>query len=433
MALCSDLWQNKDMRDSFRHIDYRPSFRRYTPQCADLLSRIREARAIVEALPILPAQEDELRKEALVGTIHYSTLIEGNTLDLVEARRAASGDLDPTSKAELELINYVEALKLVDRHAGAGTLVYTPEFILALHAELMRGIGRPDQMFKPEHEGAWRDGVALVGDGLGNVFHEGPPPEQVPGHIAGLCDYLESRREHPVGWPGPVLAMVAHYRLTDIHPFADGNGRLARSFAIAVLAREGYLPHRIFSFERHYAQDRGAYYAALRAVPENTDNYEPWLVYALGGLAEEYERVAERVRVLNRVTTAATVHTRLNRRQEQVLAALVGGERRSISRKEVEELTGAAERTANDDLSGLVKANILRRGSDRRYHLPRRAPGAGRRSTWTDERIEEQLRELVRVSGGFPTATELQRNHSALASAMARSGGVRGWRRRLGV
>jgi hypothetical protein len=66
-------------------MEYSPAFRRYTPECADLLSRIRAARAIIETLPIPPAQEDELRKEALVGTIHYSTLIEGNTLGLVEA------------------------------------------------------------------------------------------------------------------------------------------------------------------------------------------------------------------------------------------------------------------------------------------------------------------------------------------------------------
>lgn len=412
-------------------MEYRPTFRRYTPECADLLSRIREARAIIEALPILPAQEDELRKEALVGTIHYSTLIEGNTLGIFEARRAADSDLDPHSKAELELVNYVDALKLIDRQSAAGTLAYTPRFILELHGALMRGIGRNDQMFKPEHEGAWRDGVALVGDRLGNVFHEGPPHEQVPNLVAALCGYLENRRQKPVEWPGPVLAAVAHHRLTDIHPFADGNGRLARTIAIAVLAREGYLPHRIFSFERHYAENREAYYAALRAVPENTNNHEPWLVYALGGLAEEYERVAERVRLLNRVTTAATSRTQLNRRQELVLAALVSGDRGSISRKEVEALAGVPERTANEDLAGLVKTNALRLGADHRYHLPRRAPGAGRRPTWSDERIEEELRDLIRTTGSFPTATVLQRDHAALAAAIGRSGGVRAWRRRL--
>ncbi len=412
-------------------MEYRPAFRRYTPECADLLSRIREARAIIEALPIVPAQEDELRKQALVGTIHYSTLIEGNTLDIVQARRAADGELDPRSKAELELVNYVEALKLIDRHIDAGTLTYTSEFILELHAALTRGIGRPDEMFRPEHEGAWRDGDAVVGDRLGNVFHEGSPPEQVPGLVAALCDYLENRRQTPIEWPGPVLAVVAHYRITDIHPFADGNGRLARAFAIAVLAREGYLPHRIFSFERHYADNRQAYYSALRAVPRNTNNYEPWLVYALGGLAEEYERVADRVRLLNRVTTAATSRTQLNRRQELVLAALVSGEHSSLSRKDAEQLTGAAPRTVNHDLAGLVKAHAIRRGADQRYHLPRRAAGAGRRPTWSDERIEDELRKLIDATGSFPTATVLQRDHSALAAAIARAGGVRAWRRRI--
>lgn len=53
------------------------------------------------------AQEDELRRKALVGTIHYSTLIEGNELPIIEAERAAQGQLEPTNKAKRELVNYV--------------------------------------------------------------------------------------------------------------------------------------------------------------------------------------------------------------------------------------------------------------------------------------------------------------------------------------
>jgi len=413
-------------------MEYHPAFRRYTPECGELLARIREARAVIEALPILPAQEDELRKEALVGTIHYSTLIEGNTLGVLEARAAALGELDPQTRAELELVNYVEALRLVDRRFKDKRLEYTPEFILDLHRALTRGTGRPGQMFRPEHEGAWRPGTAVVGDRLGNVYHTAPPPDQVEGLVNALCEYLEARRQNPVEWPGPVLSVVAHYRLTDIHPFADGNGRLARTFAVAVLAREGYLPHRIFSFERHYAEDREAYYAALRAVPANTNEYEPWLRYALGGLADEYERVSLRVRTLNQLTVRAQSHVQLNRRQETILTALTGGEAQSLSRADVESLTGAAERTARNDLKGLTSAGVLTRVAGGRYRLPRRRAGAGRPTSWTDERIEQELRRLIAGYGEFPTATILQRDHRALYQAIYRSGGVRSWRRRLG-
>ena len=62
----------------------------------------------------------------------------------------------------------------------------------------------------------------------------------------------------------------------------------------------------MFSFERYYAEDRPAYYAALRSVRERTFNMESWLAYFLKGLAEEYERVAVTVHDLSALMGAAS-------------------------------------------------------------------------------------------------------------------------------
>jgi hypothetical protein len=59
-----------------------------------------------------------------VGTIHYSTLIEGNRLGILEAARAARGELDRTTKAEIELVNYVDALNELDRRLEADGLAF---------------------------------------------------------------------------------------------------------------------------------------------------------------------------------------------------------------------------------------------------------------------------------------------------------------------
>lgn len=90
------------------------NFNRYPPEATNLLTRIAAARARVEASEIRPAVEDELRVSALAETVHYSTLIEGNQLPLIEAERAARGGLDPDTKAKIELVNYVEALRYLD-------------------------------------------------------------------------------------------------------------------------------------------------------------------------------------------------------------------------------------------------------------------------------------------------------------------------------
>jgi Fic family protein len=56
-----------------------------------------------------------------------------------------------------------------------------------------------------------------------------------------------------------VVAGVVHYAIIDVHPFADGNGRVARLLQTCLMMRAGVLPGRMFSFERYYAVDRPAY------------------------------------------------------------------------------------------------------------------------------------------------------------------------------
>jgi Fic family protein len=78
-----------------------------------------------------------------------------------------------------------------------------------------------------------------------------------------------------------------HYGITDVHPFADGNGRVARLFQAALLMQTNVLPGRMYSFERYYAEDQNAYYGALRSVRLRTLNMEHWLQYFLRGLSPE--------------------------------------------------------------------------------------------------------------------------------------------------
>jgi Fic family protein len=131
-------------------IDLSASFRRYEPAAMDAIARIAAARARVEAAVVRPAAEDELRVSALAETVHYSTLIEGNELSMVEAERAARGDLDSDTRAKIELVNYVDALRLLDNLAEKRGIEVSPELLLALHGKATRGLGAEDsEHFKP--------------------------------------------------------------------------------------------------------------------------------------------------------------------------------------------------------------------------------------------------------------------------------------------
>lgn len=426
-------------------ISFNANYHRYTPEMTGLFIRISTALGTIRGARVLPAVADQLRASAKAGTVHYSTMIEGNELPFVEAERAARGDLSPDTRAKIELVNYVAALDLIDARLAVGALELTTEFLKELHGTATRGLGRKDDPhFKPHHEGAWRDGRAVVVDRLTRqVMHEAPPKEEVPGRMTGMFDWLD-RKLIAAKEPPFALAGVMHYGITDVHPFADGNGRAARLLQTALLMKTDVLPGRMFSFERYYAENRDAYYGALRSVRLRTFNMEFWLEYFLRGLAEEYERVAETIADLSAlVSGAGGEQLQLTPSQERALAALRIKGRREFARREYEQEAGVRRSAANEDLKQLVQHGVLvprGAGSATRYvfsaavQSPPVGKRRGRPAKWNDALIEHELRSFLADRSAWPSPKEFQEaGHGDLYAAASRSGGITRWRRVCGL
>ncbi|MDX6672043.1 MAG: hypothetical protein QOI91_2406 [Solirubrobacteraceae bacterium] len=421
------------------------NYRRFTPEMLHLLLRISTALGTIRGARVLPAVADQLRASAKAGTVHYSNLIEGNQLPFVEAERAARGVLAADTRAKIELVNYVEALDLIDTRVADDTLVLTPDFLKELHGTAMHRLGREeDPHFKPRHEGQWRDGVAVVLDRLtGKVMHEAPSSDEVPDLMEAMFEWLGAKLEAGIE-PPFVLAGVLHYGVTDVHPFADGNGRAARLLQTALLMASDLLPGRMFSFERYYADDRTAYYDALRSVRRNTLNMEKWLEYFLGGLVEEYERVASTVTDLSSlVAGAGDEPLRLTASQQRALATLRIEGRQEFNRRDYERAAGVGRTAANDEIGALVRHGVLiPRGasSATRYVFssvarpdpqPRRR---GRARKWTDQLVERELKAFLDGRSTWPSREEFQAaGRGDLYSAASRAGGISRWRRMRGL
>jgi Fic family protein len=411
---------------------YIPAFLRYPPPVVAALGRIERARGALEAAAILPAQEEILRIDARVGSVHYSNVIEGNELSRLEALLAVEHELEADDKARLELVNYVRALDFIAAAQTRNEIEYSPEFVKRLHGVLTKGLGRPESRFKPHHEGEWRDGGVAVGDSL-TVYHVAPAKEEVPGLMAARMEWLEKKRVNPE-YPVAILAGVAHFEVAEVHPFADYNGRAARLMATAVFYREQLLSRPLFSPERYYAEDKDSYYGALRAI-KRTHNLNDWLTYYVHGLADEFERMADKVRALAQVTGSLPLPLQLTATQDQAIALLTADGRRRLTISELMEAAGVSQRTASRDLNSLVDAGVLRAyGStrDRRFGLAVSGGRGGRPRKWTEERIETELRSLINALGHWPSYSDFEREDQlSLYAAMQRLGGVTGWRERL--
>jgi len=261
----------------------------------------------------------------------------------------------------------------------------------------------------------------------------------VPGRVVGLCEWVAEREERLGEFPPPIIAAVAHYAITDIHPFANGNGRTARLAASAILLKDGYLPGRLFSFEAYYARDRDAYLAALRSVRESTYNMEQWNVYYLEGLAEEYERVAAEVEQLNRLGLGRASPLQLSASQQRALSALAVDGRFEFTRADYQTAGDVSRSTAGRDMNVLEDAQIIRRvrgtrGSASRYAFADQPARSGRPREWTRQRIEAELREFTAGRDHWPAVREFdEAGRRGLYLAVTRNGGSDYWAQSLGL
>jgi Fic family protein len=416
-------------------MDYIPAFDRYPAAIMTAFGRIERARGTIEAAAILPAQEEILRLDARAGSVHYSNVMEGNELPRVQALRAVEHELVPDDKAKLELVNYVAALDFIVEAKRTNSIEYTPEFLKRVHGVLTEGLGREDTRFEPHHEGEWRDGEVVVQDGL-RIYHTAPVQAEVEPLMAARMDWLERRRQNDQ-FPTPILAGVAHFEIAEVHPFADYNGRAARLFATAIFYREGFLSRPLFSPERYYAEDKPAYYDALRAI-KRTRNLTEWLTYFVEGLASEFERVSEKVRSLAAVTRELGLPFQLTSSQEQAIAMLTTEDRRALTVAEFAERAEIGVRTASRDLNNLVGVGVLRASGKTRDRVFRLAStshaSGGRPRIWTEDRVERELTDLVNQIGRWPSYRDFEeRRLLPLYAATQRTGGAPRWAEALGV
>jgi Fic family protein len=418
---------------------------RYSPDVTHQLGRIEAARKAIDSADIWPASAEALRLSAQVGTIHYSTLIEGNRLGVLEAQRAARGELDAKTKAEIELVNYVDALKLIDERQASDGLAFTEDLLKAVHREATKGLGTPEGPFMPHHEGEWRDGEVVVPDPLaGAIMHEGAPQKDVRRRMLGLVEWVQSVEERQIAWPIPVVAGIVHFNIAEVHPFADGNGRTARLIVAALLIKHDYAPGRLFNFDAHYGKDKDAYLAALRSVRLETFNQESWMRYLLDGLALEYERVLEEIERLSVIgQTRKGLKVQLTQGQQRALTELVIQNRSEFVRTDYEKAGEVSRSQAASDLKDLADSGVLERvgeGKARRYRFasssgqnPWTDSGAPR-TRWTDERIESELRNLMGEDERFPSIKQFEgAGRRDLYNAIQRHGGSAAWAERTGV
>jgi len=215
---------------------------------------------------LAPASRVVLQAHMAVINSYYSNLIEGNRTQPAEIRAAQRGDFsaDPVKRdLQLESVAHIAVQEWLSAQRLDANTLYSPDFIRSLHRRFYIGVpsslrqvsNRSGDLIGEVVPGEWRAMDVTVGR------HVAPPPEDLDGLVCGFCDtYL------PLRYPGDrkvIAAMCAHHRFAWIHPFLDGNGRVARLFTDEALRLAGLESVGVWCLSRGLARAADRYKGLL--------------------------------------------------------------------------------------------------------------------------------------------------------------------------
>jgi Fic family protein len=159
-------------------------------------------------------------------------------------------------------------------------------------------------------------------------------------------------------------AALAHLWFVTVHPFDDGNGRIARAIADMALARSEDSTQRFYSMSTQIRQQRNAYYDILEQTQRGPLDITPWMEWFLGCLGRAIDGAQS---ALHGVLSKARFWERfaatpLNDRQRDVVNRLLDGFEGKLTTSKYAKLTKCSQDTALRDILGLMEPGILQRG-----------------------------------------------------------------------
>lgn len=224
-----------------------------------------------------------------------------------------------------------------------------------------------------KNPGMYRPGAIWIErGGDGEIVYQAPDVEDVRMLMGDLVGSLAEPGPHPL-----VDAAMAHLNLVLIHPFSDGNGRMARALQTLVIARDKVLVPVFNSIEEHLGRNTQAYYGALAETAggswQPARDTRPWIRFCLGAHFHQVQMALRRAREAESLWQELEAVVRLyrvpNRSIGPLYDALMGSRlrnttyRRSVLAAEGETIT---EQTASRDLRALVHEGLLVAHGERR-------------------------------------------------------------------
>lgn len=308
----------------------------------------------------------DLRAEAVLTVLTEDVLksseIEGELLDKSQVRSSIARRLGMDIGALVPADRHVEGV--VEMMLDA-TQKYdeplTDERLFAWHAALFpTGRSGMSKIFV----GAWRDAssgpMQVVSGPMGreHVHFEAPNAQRLQAEMSSFLSWFAT---DPAPLDAVLKAALAHLWFITIHPFDDGNGRMARAIADMALAQSENSPQRFYSMSAHIRRERDAYYKILEFTQKGDLDITAWLTWFLDCLDHAIEGAEDTLSgVMHKTRFWEAIKDKpLNERQRKVINTLLEGLDGTLTTSKWAKLTKTSPDTALRDITDLVERGVL--------------------------------------------------------------------------
>lgn len=341
-----------------------PDFKMDLHSILPRLARVRHAQGMLVGK--LKALGFEMRNQAFLEALSASTVttaaIEGEQFNPHSVRSSIARRLGIATLEKVGSDRHIDGIVdvLLDA-AQQAEQPLTQKRLFAWHAALFpTGYSGLTKIAVGKWRPLDRDTMRVVSGkhGFEHVHFEAPESIRLPSEMKRFLTWANSTEEEDA----VLKAAIAHLWFVTLHPFDDGNGRIARAIADLFLARADGLAQRFYSMSAQILKERNSYYTILEQTQRGSLDITPWILWFLDCLGKSIDASDELLRQILHKAEFWHIHqsTPLNGRQRQILNKVWDGFEGHLTSTKWAKITGVSQDTAMRDIQDLIAKRILR-------------------------------------------------------------------------
>jgi Fic family protein len=309
--------------------------------------------------------QEQALLQVLTEDVTKSSEIEGQNLDLLQVRssiaRRLGLDIENSVQADRDVEGIVEMMLDATQHYD---LEMTEDRLKSWQAALFpSGSSGFYRIITGQYRDDKKGPMQVVSGPVSRVHYQAPATEKLPSEMQALVTFINGDNLDNI-----LKAGIVHLWFVMLHPFEDGNGRIARALSDLVIARSENSSLRFYSISSQIKKNRNSYYEILEQTGKSSPDITGWLMWFLENLLQSIQNSDQ---LMQKILLKAKFWEQYKdavsgERQRKILNKLLDDFQGNLTTKKWAAICRCSHDTANRDIQDLIDRGILKKNGDGR-------------------------------------------------------------------